>query len=93
MRKNNLENLYGCFAKSVLFKNVCMSIFEEGEYKMLTVNIVRFKIRYYSHETSISCNCHEIHFQELTVPAAVMEVIDEELNKLSFLDNHSSEFR
>lgn len=30
--------------------------------------------------------------KELTVPAAVMEVIDEELNKLSFLDNHSSEF-
>lgn len=26
------------------------------------------------------------------VPAAVMEVIDEELNKLGFLDNHSSEF-
>ncbi|KFM59256.1 Lon protease-like protein, mitochondrial, partial [Stegodyphus mimosarum] len=30
--------------------------------------------------------------KELTVPAVVMEVIDEELNKLSFLDNHSSEF-
>ncbi|XP_019626711.1 PREDICTED: LOW QUALITY PROTEIN: lon protease homolog, mitochondrial-like [Branchiostoma belcheri] len=30
--------------------------------------------------------------KELTVPAAVMEVIDEELNKLSFLDPHSSEF-
>ncbi|KAL5005304.1 hypothetical protein ScPMuIL_018760 [Solemya velum] len=30
--------------------------------------------------------------QELVVPDHVMEVIDEELNKLSFLDNHSSEF-
>ncbi|XP_074650572.1 lon protease homolog, mitochondrial-like isoform X2 [Tubulanus polymorphus] len=30
--------------------------------------------------------------KELTVPEAVMEVIEEELNKLSFLDNHSSEF-
>ncbi|XP_035667677.1 lon protease homolog, mitochondrial-like [Branchiostoma floridae] len=30
--------------------------------------------------------------KELTVPSAVMEVIDEELNKLSFLDPHSSEF-
>ncbi|XP_064620790.1 lon protease homolog, mitochondrial-like isoform X2 [Lineus longissimus] len=30
--------------------------------------------------------------KELNVPAHVMEVIDEELNKLSFLDNHSSEF-
>ncbi|VDK42902.1 unnamed protein product [Dibothriocephalus latus] len=29
----------------------------------------------------------------LTVPASVMEVIDEELNKLSLLDNHSSEFK
>ncbi|KAI1301831.1 Lon protease -like protein, mitochondrial [Halotydeus destructor] len=29
---------------------------------------------------------------ELTVPKHVQEVIDEELNKLSFLDNHSSEF-
>ncbi|GIX69368.1 lon protease homolog, mitochondrial [Caerostris extrusa] len=29
----------------------------------------------------------------LTVPSVVMEVIDEELNKLSVLDNHSSEFR
>ncbi|XP_055938456.1 lon protease homolog, mitochondrial-like [Argiope bruennichi] len=28
----------------------------------------------------------------LAVPSAVMEVIDEELNKLSLLDNHSSEF-
>ncbi|KAL7054997.1 hypothetical protein AAHC03_024234 [Spirometra sp. Aus1] len=28
----------------------------------------------------------------LTVPASVMEVIEEELNKLSLLDNHSSEF-
>ncbi|GIY51638.1 lon protease homolog, mitochondrial [Caerostris darwini] len=28
----------------------------------------------------------------LTVPSVVMEVIDEELNKLSVLDNHSSEF-
>ncbi|KAL3866563.1 hypothetical protein ACJMK2_043851 [Sinanodonta woodiana] len=30
--------------------------------------------------------------KDLTVPKHVMEVIDEELNKLSFLDNHSSEF-
>src|SRR5262249_16108067 len=30
--------------------------------------------------------------KDLTVPQHVMEVIDEELNKLSFLDNHSSEF-
>ncbi|XP_076332246.1 lon protease homolog, mitochondrial-like [Tachypleus tridentatus] len=30
--------------------------------------------------------------KELTVPAHVMEVIEEELNKLAFLDNHSSEF-
>ena len=30
--------------------------------------------------------------QEKSVPTAVMEVIDEELNKLSYLDNHSSEF-
>ncbi|CAG5114668.1 unnamed protein product [Candidula unifasciata] len=30
--------------------------------------------------------------KELVVPTHVMEVIDEELNKLSFLDNHSSEF-
>ena len=31
--------------------------------------------------------------QELTVPEKVNEVIEEEINKLSFLDNHSSEFR
>ncbi len=30
--------------------------------------------------------------KDLTVPEHVMEVIDEELSKLSFLDNHSSEF-
>src|SRR5207237_4219842 len=30
--------------------------------------------------------------KDLTVPQHVMEVIDEELNKLYFLDNHSSEF-
>jgi len=30
--------------------------------------------------------------KELTIPKHVQEVIDEELNKLSFLDNHSSEF-
>lgn len=30
--------------------------------------------------------------KELTVPANVSEVIDEELNKLGLLDNHSSEF-
>ncbi|XP_071034716.1 lon protease homolog, mitochondrial isoform X3 [Parasteatoda tepidariorum] len=30
--------------------------------------------------------------KNLAVPEAVMEVIDEELNKLSLLDNHSSEF-
>ena len=31
--------------------------------------------------------------KDLVVPAAVAEVIEEELNKLSFLDNHSAEFR
>lgn len=31
--------------------------------------------------------------QGLVVPKPVEEVIEEELNKLSFLDNHSSEFR
>ena len=31
--------------------------------------------------------------QDLVVPKPVEEVIEEELNKLSFLDNHSSEFR
>eukprot|EP00061_Rhincodon_typus_P012383 g38083.t1 len=30
--------------------------------------------------------------KELVVPKHVMEVIDEELNKLNLLDNHSSEF-
>ena len=29
----------------------------------------------------------------LSLPKAVEDVIEEELNKLSFLDNHSSEFR
>jgi ATP-dependent Lon protease len=29
----------------------------------------------------------------LTVPKQVMDVINEELNKLSFLDNHSAEFK
>ncbi|CAG2113277.1 unnamed protein product [Medioppia subpectinata] len=33
-----------------------------------------------------------LKIKDLTVPTHVMEVIDEELNKLSFLDNHSSEF-
>ena len=32
-------------------------------------------------------------FQELVVPKHVMEVIEEELGKLSFLDAHSSEFK
>ena len=31
--------------------------------------------------------------QGLVLPKPVEEVIEEELNKLSFLDNHSSEFR
>lgn len=30
--------------------------------------------------------------KEVVVPSHVMEVIEEEMNKLSFLDNHSSEF-
>lgn len=30
---------------------------------------------------------------ERTVPQHIMEVINEELNKLSLLDNHSSEFK
>ena len=34
-----------------------------------------------------------VHIQEKTIPKAVMDVIDEEMNKLNFLDNHSSEFR
>ncbi|VDP22272.1 unnamed protein product [Schistosoma margrebowiei] len=33
-----------------------------------------------------------MRLKDLTVPSSVMEVIDEELNKLSVLDNHSSEF-
>ena len=31
--------------------------------------------------------------KNLVLPKAVDEVIEEELNKLSFLDNHSPEFR
>lgn len=31
--------------------------------------------------------------KDLVLPKAVEEVIEEELNKLSFLDNHSPEFR
>ena len=31
--------------------------------------------------------------KDLVLPQAVEEVIEEELNKLSFLDNHSPEFR
>lgn len=31
--------------------------------------------------------------KDLVVPQHVMEVIDEELNKLGFLDSHSSEFK
>jgi len=36
---------------------------------------------------------NHICLQELVVPEHVMTVIDEELNKLATLDNHSSEFR
>lgn len=35
---------------------------------------------------------YAITLQDKTVPPAVMEVIEEELTKLNFLDNHSSEF-
>ena len=31
--------------------------------------------------------------KDLILPSAVEEVVEEELNKLSFLDNHSAEFR
>jgi Lon-like ATP-dependent protease len=31
--------------------------------------------------------------QGKTVPKSVMEVLDEELNKLGFLESHSSEFK
>lgn len=31
--------------------------------------------------------------KSLTVPTQVMEVINEELNKLNFLDHHSAEFK
>ena len=31
--------------------------------------------------------------KDLTLPKEVEEVLEEELNKLSYLDNHSSEFR
>lgn len=31
--------------------------------------------------------------KERTVPQHIMEVINEELNKLALLDNHSSEFK
>lgn len=31
--------------------------------------------------------------EHLEIPDKINEVIEEELNKLSFLDNHSSEFR
>lgn len=31
--------------------------------------------------------------REKTVPKAVMDVLEEELNKLNFLESHSSEFK
>lgn len=31
--------------------------------------------------------------KDKTVPKAISEVIDEELNKLNFLESHSSEFK
>ncbi len=31
--------------------------------------------------------------KSLTVPKPIMDVIDEELNKLNFLDHHSAEFK
>ncbi len=31
--------------------------------------------------------------KDLIVPETIQNVIDEEINKMSFLDNHSSEFR
>ena len=31
--------------------------------------------------------------KDLVLPSAVEEVVEEELKKLSFLDNHSAEFR
>ena len=35
---------------------------------------------------------YHANLQNLTLNSAVKEVIDEEINKLKFLDNHSSEF-
>ena len=37
--------------------------------------------------------CLQRVIQDLVVPKHVMDVIDEELGKLSFLDAHSSEFK
>lgn len=50
----------------------------------------------------LKCNCFikEMYFhvfllnlQDKQVPVKVMEVIEEELTKLSFLEQHSSEFK
>ncbi len=35
---------------------------------------------------------YQARMQEMTIPAAVNDVIEEELSKLRFLDSHSSEF-
>lgn len=47
-----------------------------------------------SHIQSV-CNIsdHLNDIQDKEVPKAVMEVIEEEINKLGFLDNHSMEFK
>ena len=45
-----------------------------------------------SKSAKIGEKCRE-RLKSLTVPTQVQDVIDEELNKLNFLDPHSAEFK
>ena len=58
----------------------------------MSVQVIKKELGMEKDDTETVIEKYMARLAELTVPEAAQVVIDEEINKLRFLDSHSSEF-
>lgn len=93
--------IYGrCFNYCISILSVCVDQVEEKVNKMQRKYLLQEQLKIIKKELGLEKEDKDTviekfrsRLEALTVPEKVNEVIEEEINKLSFLDNHSSEFR
>ena len=86
IEETSVRNLYKMFSNLDNIKKICLYMLQEQ------LKVIKKELGLEKEDKDAIDEKFRARLKDKTVPVPIMEVIEEELNKMGFLDNHSSEF-